>query len=723
MPPPLNLLANHTLEMMEIEDMLSIPTTTVSPHLLPRWQWGKPGAMIRGGVGRTHLQQDQRRIWSYARADHDGVTNKLPRKRTGRSERGGEKVGRRRRRRVAWMLIGMRTHLLHSPALRVEWAWREHRALNLRESSAHTSARDWHRANVKRRVAGRPRLSELDFERLLQDSAELSSISGSDTESDSGDDGTSHRRHGAQVRSSSSSPRVCFLAPDGRPFAVWRALLTPAARGEEGGATPQNPKQALLEVRRRRGPWLVLLSAGGHFAGAVFDPNPNPNAGQRTSGPNHAVPSLPLLAHKTFHRYVVRAKAGGRQATKDASGKFAKSAGSQLRRHNEAGLFREIQETLKGWAAHLAGAAFIFVHAPGVTNSGAIFSGDPAPLERTDPRLRPIPFTTRRWRGVRGLRPTLAEAKRVMQNLVTVYQVAELSPTAAGEGGGGGSAGQATVSAEPKQATHVAAKQASVAAALLQAPLLEDPPVHRAAKSGDADKVARLLEEGADPGERDGRGRPPYDVAGCKEVRDAFRRAMAAHPTRWDWVAAGVPSALTPDLEALQAARQAEKKAKLKEKEKERKKRAAAKKKEKAAEAKAAAAAEVVAAAEAAAASHPSAKTGKAAQQAEEAAAWKREKLAAAAEVKSRGPFNFGARRRGITESQPVPRQTQQQWGLQASEAVGPRCSERLKPVRQAVPQRRGHRGTVALICMAGLALLLSFQPYRNRPARASPAK
>lgn len=38
-------------------------------------------------------------------------------------------------------------------------------------------------------------------------------------------------------------------------------------------------------------------------------------------------------------RYVVRAKAGGRQSTKDGgAGKTIKSAGSSIRRHNEAAL-------------------------------------------------------------------------------------------------------------------------------------------------------------------------------------------------------------------------------------------------------------------------------------------------------------------------------------------------------------------------------------------------
>lgn len=39
-----------------------------------------------------------------------------------------------------------------------------------------------------------------------------------------------------------------------------------------------------------------------------------------------------------FFRYVVRAKAGKRQSGKDATGKVAHSAGSSLRRYNEAAL-------------------------------------------------------------------------------------------------------------------------------------------------------------------------------------------------------------------------------------------------------------------------------------------------------------------------------------------------------------------------------------------------
>ena len=51
-----------------------------------------------------------------------------------------------------------------------------------------------------------------------------------------------------------------------------------------------------------------------------------------------------------------------------------------------------------------------------------------------------------------------------------------------------------------------------------------DPPLHEAARAGDADRVKALLEGGSDPCEADNRGRVPYDVAADKAVRDAFRR-------------------------------------------------------------------------------------------------------------------------------------------------------------------------------------------------------
>jgi hypothetical protein len=49
-----------------------------------------------------------------------------------------------------------------------------------------------------------------------------------------------------------------------------------------------------------------------------------------------------VICHKTFHRYVVRAKRGTVQSQHDNSGKFAKSAGACIRRSQEAA-FKDVR--------------------------------------------------------------------------------------------------------------------------------------------------------------------------------------------------------------------------------------------------------------------------------------------------------------------------------------------------------------------------------------------
>lgn len=63
-----------------------------------------------------------------------------------------------------------------------------------------------------------------------------------------------------------------------------------------------------------------------------------------------------LSACTPLHNQTPRAKAGGKQSSKDASGKFARSAGSALRRYNEGALARDVAELLGEWAPQLAAA-------------------------------------------------------------------------------------------------------------------------------------------------------------------------------------------------------------------------------------------------------------------------------------------------------------------------------------------------------------------------------
>eukprot|EP00899_Mesostigma_viride_P000304 jgi/Mesvir1/10274/Mv07823-RA.2 len=148
--------------------------------------------------------------------------------------------------------------------------------------------------------------------------------------------------------------------------------------------------------------WLIALSTGGHFAAALL----------RVKGGD-------VVAHNSFHRYVVRAKAGGRQSTKDnaaGAGHAPKSAGSTLRRYNEAALDKEIQDLLSGWkATRGVSISAIFLHAPGQANKRAIFAAANG-FSRDDPRLRTVPFPVRRasYREVLRVARRLAFLERVI---------------------------------------------------------------------------------------------------------------------------------------------------------------------------------------------------------------------------------------------------------------------------------------------------------------------
>jgi len=532
---------------------------------------------------------------------------------------------------------------------------------------------DWHRLNARRRAkalssssrsssstaavissAAFSPLSEEAAAELLEsagagDASDVSSLSGSDSEeeddeSDDGDDEGSasdyRRKRGAGAASSPSpSPSLAALVPlvssDGRPFALWRPLLFAPRRASFSDASAEPAAAAAASsLRGDRRCWAVILAKGGHFAAAAFDVSDPPRRGE----PLEKYPRP--LAHGTAHRYVVRAKAGGRQSTKDAAGGGAgaiKSAGSSLRRYNERALEADIKRTLADFGDLLSPekCALIFVHAPGQANAASLFGGGgsraaapspagaPAPrLWRGDPRIRSVPFAVRR--------PTLSEAGRVARGLLTVHSVSPLVEKKEGDGEGAAAAARQQRKQEAAAAAAtVAAAAAAAAAAPPPLPLLPDPPLVAAAKAGDAELVASLLAEFAagdgqgagvrgesgGPEQREARpgGRTAYDCASSKAVRDAFRRAAAAAleaaaaagvsegtqaAIAAAWAAAGVPSALTAEMEEAQQRKAAEKKARARAAERERKKATAAKKAAQAAEA----AAEEDAAIEAAAA-------------------------------------------------------------------------------------------------------------------------
>ena len=284
-------------------------------------------------------------------------------------------------------------------------------------------------------------------------------------------------------------PRITFLDSSGQQFTLWRALLL--AQKERLCS-----RNELLARARQLGSlqrWAVLMCRAGHFSGALFE------CGK-------------VAAHKSFHRYVVRAKQGGRQSEK---GEGAKSAGASLRRYNEAALDTDIRDLLRQWAGPLRACNLIFLQAPGAANSRPFFegaAGKPAVLERSDLRLRPLPFPTKR--------PTYAEAQRCAAVLADL----KFSPVTAASGaevqGVGAVPAPIVVSAaegepepesqvepengvEQKQELGLDCTAEDTGHSTDEEPAPEISPLYDAVRRGNAQAVQELLEKLCDPQQHD----------------------------------------------------------------------------------------------------------------------------------------------------------------------------------------------------------------------------
>ncbi|KAF9208747.1 hypothetical protein BGZ49_007727 [Haplosporangium sp. Z 27] len=381
----------------------------------------------------------------------------------------------------------------------------------------------------------------------------------------------------------------------------------------------QQLQNAIYKTTNQARYWTLIMIGGGHFAGVVMD-----LAGQVSSHGR----DMKIIAHKTFHRYTVRRKQGGSQATHG----IANSAGARIRMYNEDALKQEVRELLENWSHWIKQSECVFVHSPGNNRRVLFYENSVISAAENQGRLRSIPFITRR--------PTLSELKRTYQELTTVkisilskeaLERKELEEQEALEKALEQS--QSRIS-KGKDTSKKIVQESTVAAPSLELSKLIDlvkkgraeamsshllkhgidpslplplttsteydirrtPTIlHLASHHGQASVVKVLLEKHmADPTATassavDGEQSPgnnsediplisassftAYDIAKDKETRNAFRRAMALLPDAWDWVdQAHVPSALTPEMEAEQERKAKEKSRKLQEAERERKK-------------------------------------------------------------------------------------------------------------------------------------------------------
>lgn len=270
---------------------------------------------------------------------------------------------------------------------------------------------DWHRYNLKISLISGEAVSESQFEEIIDD---ISSISGSDserTDSDgSSEDDTRDSRLSKAISNLSPliksevtantpftnshvkrSPKMFFRNSNNSLLSVYKCIL-PYSVEEKDAHQDMNE---LVRNKSKDNKVCIILLSAGHFAAGVF------------------VRGEPMV-HKTYHRYVMRAKQGTVQSVRDGqnSASAPKSAGASLRRHNEAALSRDIQGLLTSWKDdYISQCSHIFLRAPH-HQKGVFYDGKTAPFIKRDARIRGIPFPTRR--------PTFNELKRVWKELYSV---------------------------------------------------------------------------------------------------------------------------------------------------------------------------------------------------------------------------------------------------------------------------------------------------------------
>ena len=308
---------------------------------------------------------------------------------------------------------------------------------------------DWHRFNVKRRARGVPPMAQLQFHELVENGEnddDIGSLSGSDSDLEFDGATTDGRLAEEVIDATDDVPRVLkgpyfYLdVGDKERLAIWKSIVLDNKIEQCGETIEQyNSAFATLRAMQQQGcQWGIIMLSGGHFAAKIYDIRP-PKRNERyeDAGDKSRTGMISLedrkilheVVSKSFHRYVVRAKAGGKQSSKDATGKYARSAGSRLRRYNESQLQKEVSELLNSWSEELEKCSTIFVVAPG-SNGQLLFGskGDIGLLNKDDPRIRKVPFVTRR--------PTMSEIRRILQLLLTVYSMPQIDESTKGNDSG-----------------------------------------------------------------------------------------------------------------------------------------------------------------------------------------------------------------------------------------------------------------------------------------------
>lgn len=380
------------------------------------------------------------------------------------------------------------------------------------------------------------------------------------------------------------------LLPSNTSLGIYRALFTDAEQEEEPYVVDVLRSKQIPQILAKpsqdtanggvplpssvTGPQIFLcMIGGGHFAAMIV--SLAPKMGKKATGVDER--QATVVAHKTFHRYTTRRKQGGSQSANDSAKGAAHSAGSSLRRYNEVALETEIRALLGEWKSMIDDSQLVFVRATGTTNRRTLLGPyDNQVLRHNDPRNRPFPFSTRR--------ATQAELMRAFVELtrVKVSQVDEAALAAAAAADAAKDAATKIPSMPAKPSAPKPSKEEE--SALLHTSQLQGlirrskapavisyissntlspnfvfhppgtqanhhapTPLHLAASiNSPAVILALLTKAGANPSNSNIEGKPPFELAGDRGSRDAFRVARSElGEDRWDWNASHVPPALS----------------------------------------------------------------------------------------------------------------------------------------------------------------------------------
>jgi hypothetical protein len=358
---------------------------------------------------------------------------------------------------------------------------------------------------------------------------------------------------------------------------------------DEGGVPL--PASMITKDTSASGPhYFLCMIGGGHFAGMIVSLTPKLT---KRSGIEDRTATV--IAHKTFHRYTTRRKQGGSQSANDNSKGNAHSAGATIRRYNEGALEQEVRDLLTEWKPLIDSSELLFVRASGTTSRRTLFGPyDGQVLSVKDTRLRGFPFNTRRATQSELMRAFVELTKVKIRTVdeAALAREAEEAATAATKAQARAQA-QADKPITPKAPKLTKAEEeATLHTTQIQALIRRSKapglvsyiqsnnlspdfrffpteqnhhaptPLHLAASSNSPPCVSALLNKtGSDPTITNGDSKPPFDLAGDRATRDAFRLARSIiGESKWSWNAANVPAALSQSEVEARTAREREEK-------------------------------------------------------------------------------------------------------------------------------------------------------------------